>query len=127
MPIEFNFICQSCHGGSELQNLKIGILKKTFKTILRLGFAISASATCEQNSEKALKDAWFNITILAFCMFLVLMAVSSATTTSTLVADATLYLLPPPFITDFLHLLTLGRGTDHGRSSEMYQINFFTT
>ena len=48
---EFNFICQSCHGGSELHNLKIGILKKTFRTISRLGSAISASATCEQNSE----------------------------------------------------------------------------
>ena len=80
MPIEFNFICQFCHGGSELQNSKIGILKKPSEQSCALDLQLAPAPPVNKIQSKALKDAWFNITILAFCMFLVLMAVSSATT-----------------------------------------------
>ena len=93
MPIEFNFSCQSCHRGSELHNLKIGILKKPTEQYCALDLQLAPAPPVNKIQSKALKDTWFNITILAFFMFLVLMAVSSASTTSTLVADATLYLL----------------------------------
>ena len=85
-------------------------LKKPSEQSRALDLQLAPAPPVNKIQSTALKDAWFNITDLAFFMFLVLMTVSSATTTSTLVADATLYLLPPFII-----------------RSEMYQINFFTT